>query len=111
MDISLFTALVDQIMSNPGSLLILLAVSILGFVLENWVGVPNKPACIVCLVLGIVLYPVFVSRGTVNPNYPFPVAVLLAFGLVIGFAGAVLHATLVAAIIKKLTPASPPPPP
>lgn len=107
MDTSIFSAFLEQIVHNPGSLLIIFVISICGFLLEMWPQFPNRVVWLMCSILGMVLYPLVTSVKTVAPSYPYPVIILVLTGVVCGFIAAAVHVTLIRWLISKL-PTKPP---
>lgn len=95
----LFTALFQQVVSNPASIFIILPVSIFAFVLEVWPLFPSKLVLPMCLVSGSCLFPGLVSRNTVSPYFPNPLLVLILNGFILGFVAWVVHKTVVKRII------------
>lgn len=96
----LFTALFQQILGNPASILIIVPVSIAAFVLEVWPMFPSRLVLPSCLVLGSCLFPALVSKSTVGASYPNPLLVLILNGFILGFVAWVVHTTIVKRIVN-----------
>lgn len=101
MDTSIFTALFEQVVNSPASLLVILALSIVAYLLEIWPKFPSKVIPHICVALGMVCYPLFASRASVPPGYPNPLAVLVVNGLIAGFIATIVHVSLIAWLIKR----------
>lgn len=96
----LFTALLQQVVTNPASIFIILPVSIFAFVLELWPIFPSKLVLPACLGAGSWLFPSLVSRSTVSPYFPNPLLVLILNGFILGFVAWIIHKALIKRIIK-----------
>lgn len=96
---SLFTALFQQLLGNPASILIILPVSILAFVLEVWPMFPSRLVLPMCIACGSCVFPALVKTSTVPAAYPNPLLVLILNGFILGFIAWVVHATIVKKII------------
>jgi hypothetical protein len=110
MDTSIFTALWQQVANSPASLLLILGLSVIAYLLEIWPNFNSRYVPIVCILLGAVAYPFFSSRASVPPSYPYPLAVLIVNGLVVGFVAAIAHSQITLRAIGRLSPPSNPNP-
>lgn len=104
MDLTGLIQLVDPLMKNESSWLVIVPLSIIAFVLEKWQYFPSKYICPVCIAGGIILMPVFSKVSQVPDTYPYPLAVLMADGCVLGFLAWLAHASIIAKLIGWLQP-------
>jgi len=100
MDLDIFKALYDQVVGSPGSLIVLALVAVIAFLVETLPFIDTRYMPHVCVTAGACLYWLFVSRATVPPNYPNPVAVLVANGAICGLIAWGIQAQL----IRRLLP-------
>jgi hypothetical protein len=102
MDTSIFTALWQQVANSPASLLLILGLSVVAYLLEIWPNFNSRYVPIVCILLGAAVYPFFSSRASVPATYPYPLAVLIVNGLIVGFIAAIVHSKFTIWAIGKL---------
>lgn len=108
MDLTLFSALIDQLLHNPAGVLLILPVSIVAYILEVWPKFPSKWILPVCPFIGMLLYPFLISTKSVPEVFPHPLFALVLYGFILGFIAWVIHSTLVKWIIFKFQPPSSP---
>lgn len=106
--LNLLYAMVGQILNSPGSLLEIIALSIIAFVFETVHWLPTKAILPICVFGGALTYWIFNSPASVPPYFPYPAAVLFVNGLVCGLVAFALHASLVVWIIERFTKSKPP---
>ncbi len=88
-DIDLFTAMWKQVVSSPASMLLILLWSIFAWLIDaSFVTSRIIPA--VCVLGGGASYWLFASPASVPHDFPHPVAVLVANGIVCGFVAYVI---------------------
>lgn len=100
-DDNVLSAMWEQIKDTPGSGFVILAVSIVAFLVEILPFVKTKYMPHFCVGAGMALYWAFVSRGSVPPTFPYPVAVLLLNGAVCGLAALTAQALLIRRFIPE----------
>jgi hypothetical protein len=107
MDTSIFTALWQQVANSPASLLLILGLSVVAYLLEIWPNFNSRYVPIFCILLGAAAYPFFSSRASVPATYPYPLAVLIVNGLIVGFIAAIVHSKFTLWAIGKLSAGNP----
>lgn len=107
--ITAITALWGQVVNSPACLLVIVGLNIVAYVLDIWPQFPSKWIPIIMILAGPIAYPLFASRGSVPPEYPHPIAVLIVNGLIAGMAALVAHKQLVQRFLLS-KPTDPPPP-
>lgn len=93
--------LVGQIAKAPITLLLILALVIVGYVLKSIESIPNKFIPLILMALGAVAMAFLGDTGAVNPETRYPVAVLAVQGVIFAFVAWLLHAQ----ILKRFMPA------
>ena len=111
MDPSIFFAPFLQVWNSPNSALIILPVSIVAFIWEMNSKTPSKFIPVVCLALGMILYPLLTPLSSVPKTFPVPIVVLLLNGLVLGFIAWMVHKFVVKKLIDKFGGRDDPQPP
>jgi hypothetical protein len=96
--------LLAQIQKAPVSLLVIVALNLLGLVLKMVPRFPNGwiPLCL--LILGAAAMVKVGDIGSVGPTVRFPEVVLAIIGMIYGFVAWLLHATVLKRL-EKLLPA------
>lgn len=110
--INLLSAMFSQITGSLAFPYILILVNVLIFAWEAIPQLPSRLIPIVAMLLGAVLFPCFVSMGTVAPEFPHPRLVLITNGFLAGLIAFALHAAVISFLRSKLgwpPPANPPP--
>lgn len=96
-DFNLFLAPFDQIIKNPDCLSLILPISLVAYVLEDWNLFPSKRILPVCMFLGCVLLPFMVEW----PAGKTPMLHVVLNGMVLGFVSFLCHSQLVTRLIEK----------
>lgn len=99
--LNLMLAPLEQLMHAPGCALIILPVSIVAAVWEMMQQTPSKYIPVVCMGLGMALYPLLTPISTVPPAFPNPIVVLILNGFILGFVAWVVHKFLIKRVIDK----------
>lgn len=107
--LALLKAMFFQVLNSPGSLLVILGLSIISTSLEmliravDWVS--NKLifplALCLCVFGGAFSYWMFSATSSVDKAFPHPHAVLFVNGLICGVAAFVIHIWLVKFLVSK----------
>lgn len=104
--LALINAMVEQIINSPASLLVIIALSIISYVVEVSAWLPSKAILPLCVFGGASGYWIFSSAGSVSPYFPYPYAVLVVNGLVCGFIAFIFHASAIKWLINRFQPPS-----
>jgi hypothetical protein len=104
MDLSIFSALLDQLFHTPGSLLLTLFVAIIAYFLEIWQWFQSKYVGLACILIGAILYPLLVKPTVVAADFPHPLVVLVLDGIILAFVAVIIHASLIKWLIAKYQP-------
>jgi len=111
METSIFTALFQQVINSPASLLVIVGLSVIAYLLEVWPRFNSKFIPHICVLAGACSYWLFSSRSSVPPGFPHPAAVLVVNGIICGFISFLVHVSLIANLIKRFGTAGPAQPP
>lgn len=95
MDLNLLFAVIEQFAHSPAAYLVIIIISILIWAWEILPWADSRYIPVICVFLGPAITPWFVSRGSVSPDYPYPLAVILAQGLIFGLISFTVHAQVV----------------
>lgn len=101
MDTSMFSALFQQVVNSPASLLVILGLSVIAYLLEVWPRFNSKFIPHICVLLGASSYWMFSSKASVPAGFPHPAAVLVVNGIICGFLSFLVHVSLIAGLIRK----------
>lgn len=102
MDLNIVSAMFKQVLNSPGSLLVIVGLSILAWLIEISV-VNNKVIPWICVLGGAGSYWLFSSAASVPKDFPHPAAVLVVNGLICGFVAFVLHGQLISRFLVRKT--------
>src|SRR5689334_6964622 len=91
MDLNIFNAIIGQVTSQPGCALIIVALSILAYLLQIWPRFHPRFIPHIMAALGMIFYPLSANRSRVPYIYPYPLAVLVVNGLIAGFISTIAH--------------------
>lgn len=93
----IFSALFSQLFQDQGAGLVLLLISVVAIALETsklWPDKWNGALPLLCLAAGAAIYPFTRSTGTVSPNFPHPMLILVITGIIVGFVAFTIHKTV-----------------
>lgn len=99
--INLISAMVSQITASPAFLYVLVFVNMVIFAWETIPQLPSRFIPLVSITLGGVLFPMFISPGTVSPDFPRPMLVLVTNGLLAGLLSFAAHSGVTAFLRAK----------
>ena len=99
--VNLLSAMVQNIMGQPAFVYVLALVNMAIFIWETVPQLPSRLIPAISIILGAILYPRFVSYGTVSPDFPNPLIVLITNGAVAGLLSFIAHALIVKFLSSK----------
>lgn len=115
---NLLLAPIEQVVNSPGSPLIIIFISMAAYAWDRIPKFSNVWLLPLCMVIGLILYPLVSKTSSVPDTFPYPIVVLLLNGAITGFIAFLGHNLFVKALInwmigkvQDLSTKGPPPPP
>lgn len=93
------TAMYKQIVLNPSSLVVLLALCILGWLADDVKWFDSRYICHVLVVVGSLTYRFFCLESVVPKYFPHPQAIFMVDGMVCGFTAFFIYRYAVAKVL------------
>jgi hypothetical protein len=108
MDLSFIPQLWDQITHSSAPVIIGLILNVGVFLWRSMQTLPNRWIPHICVVGGMVLYPLLGDRSTVPAAQPHPVAFMSLLGMILGFLSWAAHGALTKVLGKYFPDLFPP---